>query len=881
MKSVTPRNSAATTKLVGALAAVLVGGLAAGTAHAVPVQANLAGEIERITLDNPADYWTGGKIVVGGQTVILPKNLLLDLPANRLTLWQLVDQAPAECKSRGETGLAKGDTCNLSGTGGIVTLKANHTNGGNIIAGDVLIEKGQEAVTGKVTYINHVDGYFRIDGEPGLDLGGTLARMNDPTSRHTIQMGLGCAAGTDNCSADPRFGLDTDNYVETSTTGYPMCIPSTAPRTWAGLPAQGTPNTFDFSPAVAGSSFQGNADGTGDVLCPSSNRTPDSVVADSRFFAPIQVGDNIEVEGNWETVVDATGARVRFLSFHTSTTHVALGTKPNLTQPDYFIPAEVFVEGPSFQNFRARSLMIGFSTRPPDILWWTLHYDPITGTKHEKPFASVLGCDAVTAPGTCSAAGLLGAPNVGAAGANIFRIRYDVDFVIGAKPYLDPCAQLRAEPRFGTGSTFCPNWVTTGKPALYSAQAIAEMFAVLSPIPHELQARTGHGLAAAKAGYDLKTVDINGQPATNGQYLYPLGMNLGGIELAEMTEININNLQMAAPFSGIPWNLDRRLSPNGCKRAADGVTPVCEGTPQPLIPFPYEDYDPRTQTNGCAALAGSACELPSTGYNDARFTAAPLTNVRNRILSYMTQIGTTTPARYDFAGNASVLAWPPVDPAGTAIQATPTVEYCVSEAGNCLIPPPAPACATGQVVLNGSCVVPVPECTAGQVLENNVCVTPTLTCGTGQTASNGFCVATVPTCTATQTLQNNVCVNNAPVCVSPQVLSANNVCVTPDTLTVPTITWTAGGGARGLALVAKSSTAAANLTVTANAGTTQVLTPLALTRVIVNQGAITCTALSPCWVLPATRTVGNVKPTSVVITSDRLGRITLTSPANF
>ena len=880
MKSVTTTKSAATTQLAAVLAAVLVGGLAAGTANAVPTQAQIAGEIERITLDNPADYWTGGKIVVGGQTVILPKNLLLDLPANRLTLWQLVDQAPEPCKSRGETGLAKGDTCNLSGTGGIVTLSANRTNGNNIIAGDVFIEKGQEAVTGKITYINHTDGYIRIDGQVGADVGGTLARMNDPTSRHTIQMGLGCAAGTDNCSADVRFGLDTDNYVETATTGYPMCIPSTAARAaWSGLPQQGTTNTFNFSPAVSGAAFQGNADGTGDVLCPSTNRTPDLVVADSRRFAPIQVGDNIDVEGNWETVVDASGARVRFLSYHTSMVHVALGTKGNLTQPDYFIPAEVFVEGPSFQNFRARSLMIGFSTLPPDILWWTLHYDPITGTKHEKPFASTAGCDAVAGAGTCSLAGLLGAPNLGAAGGNIFRIRYDVDFVIGAKPDLDPCAQLRAEPRFGAASTFCPNWVTTGKPALYNAQAIAELFAVLSPIPHELQARTGHGLAAAKAGFDLKTVDINGQPATNGQYLYPLGINLGGVELAEMTEININNLQMAKPFSGIPWNLDRRLSPNGCKRDANDV-PVCEGTPQPLIPFPYEGYDPREQTTGCGALAAGNCEIPIAGYNDPNFTAGPLTRVRDRVLSYMTRIGTTTPARYDFAGNASLLAWPPVDPAGTAILATPTVEYCVSEAGNCLIPPPAPACGTGQVVLNGSCVSPVPNCTAGQVLENNVCVNPTLTCGTGQTASNGFCIATVPTCTATQVLQNNVCVRTAATCATNQIV-VNNACVTPDTLTVPTITWAAAGGARGLALVAKSSTAAAVLTLSAFTGTTQVIPNTVLTRVVVNQGTITCTALSPCWVLAATRTTGNVKPTSVVINSDRFGTITRTSPANF
>jgi len=886
MKSSKQTLRSANRRLAGSIAMLLAGAYVASPAQAIPTQANIAGEIERITLDNPADHWTGGKVVVAGQTVILPKNLLIDLPANRLTLWQLVDQAPEPCKSRGETGLAKGDTCNVAGMGAIVTLSANRTSAGNVIAGDVLIEKGQEAVTGKVTFINFNDGYLRIDGEPDVDAGGILARMNDPTSRHSIQQGLGCTPGAlDNCSPDPRFGLDPDNYVQTATTGYPMCIPSTMARSWAGLPQQGASNTFNFSAAVAGGTAQAGADGTGDALCPESNRPVNDVVADSRRFAPIKVGDNIEMEGNWEVVDDPINGRVRFLSFHTSLTHVALGTRADLTQPDYFLPSEVFVEGPSFQNLRARSLLIGFSTRPPDILWWTLHYDPVTGTHHEKPFASTAGCDAVTALGTCSAAGILGAPNLGAAGGNIFRIRYDVDFVIGAKADLDPCAQVNAEPRFGLARKVCPNWVTTGKPALYNEAAIGDMFALLSPIPHELQARTGHALAATKAGIVQQAVDVNGKEATFGQYLYPLGINLGGIELAEMTEINVNNLQMAHPFSGIPWNLDRRLSPNGCLRQLQGTgtnaveVPVCEGTPQPLIPFPFEGYDPREQTNGCAALAGSACELPKTAYTDAVYTAAPLSNVRNRVLSYMTRIGSSTPAVYDFAGNASVLAWPPVDPVGTPIAVTPAVDYCISEAGNCLPPPATPTCGDGTVLANGACIVPQPTCAPGQVIENNACVNPTLACATGQTAVDGFCVFQVPTCTATQVLQNNVCVNVTPVCAT-GLTAQGTACV--DTLTASSITWVATGGARGLRVVLKASAPSGpvpTIQVSATSGPTTVLPATTLTPVAVNQGAISCTGASPCWVFsrPPQRTVADVKPTSIVFRSSKGGVLTVTS----
>ena len=55
-------------------------------ASAAPVIAPVVGEIQFITLDTPGDHWSGGTIVVGGEIVTLPRNLLIDLPANRLTL---------------------------------------------------------------------------------------------------------------------------------------------------------------------------------------------------------------------------------------------------------------------------------------------------------------------------------------------------------------------------------------------------------------------------------------------------------------------------------------------------------------------------------------------------------------------------------------------------------------------------------------------------------------------------------------------------------------------------------------------------------------------------------------------------------------------------
>src|SRR6185369_9544315 len=92
-------------------------------------------------------------------------------------------------------------------------------------------------------------------------------------SRHSIQSGAGCAGGP-NCSADPRFTLDPDNYVIAFSTGYPVCIPSSVPRNFPGLPAIPTSGIA----AVANGPTQANANGVGDRSCPDTNRTPNLVV---------------------------------------------------------------------------------------------------------------------------------------------------------------------------------------------------------------------------------------------------------------------------------------------------------------------------------------------------------------------------------------------------------------------------------------------------------------------------------------------------------------------------------------------------------------------------------------------------------------------------
>ena len=586
----------------------------AQTASAAPI----TGEIERLTLNSQTDPWSGGIMVVGGQNIILPRNLLMDLPANRLTLNQIFTQAPPACLQRAESGLAKADFCNANKTGAIATIHANRTSAGNVIAGDIFIQKGVDTVKGNVTYINYTDGYFRLNGILNDANTGVMVRINDPGNRHTVQQGLGCQTGSVNCSPDPRFTLDPDNYTNTFSTGVPSCIPSTVARSFVDtLDLDGDANITETL------STQSTTSGTGDLLCPSTNRTADLVVADSRRFAPIQIGDSIEAEGNFETINN-----VKFLSAHTTTIGRALGTRDVAGQPDYLSLDEVGIDAPGFQNQRARTLFIGFASLNTDVMIWSLHYDPTTNNAHEFPLATVVGCDNAAGAGTCGQNGL-----VAGVGGNIWKIRHDVDFLAPAtSPRLDPCDHLRADPRFAASNP-CP-----------AGGTFEEQFGVLSPVPHEIMARTGRKFADATGS--LKTIDILGNTATNGEYLFPLGLGLGGIVGPEFVEIDLNALDTPFSFSGLPWNLDRRLSPGGCNGP-------CETTPQPLSPFPFEIIDPRTQA-----------PVPTGAYNDPTFSASPLTNASNRILSYVdATIG-------NFNGNSTVLAWPPANPPLQTITAT-------------------------------------------------------------------------------------------------------------------------------------------------------------------------------------------------------------------
>lgn len=522
------------------------------SAQAVITQAPVIGEITRITVDNPADIYSRGTIEVGGQSVIIPANYVIDLPANRLTLQQFFTQAPPDCLAAGETGLAKEDTCNTSNTGAAATILANRSDAGNVIAGDVFIEKAAESVLGTVTYIDYTDGYLRINGVVGDPTTGTMVRINDPSGRFTIQQGLGVAdpANVVNGSADPRFGVDPDNYTTTFSTGYPACIPSTV---------TGGNRTVGADPIS----------GAGDEFCPVTNRTGSNNPPDAFRFAPILVGDHISAEGNYEVING-----VQFLSAHTLVVHVALVTTNG--QPDYIIFDEVEWDVAGFNNERARTLFIGFSTRADSFVdIFALHIDPATGQETEHIVTSTVGCEAVGGAGTCTNQG------IGVTAPGIFKLRYDVDFIdptlIAKKPELYPCPVLQLSNLAQIGHTDpCSG--------LGQAASLAQNFRVVSPISRDLIGRSRNKVVGNGGGAFGDSMDITGSPSPNGEYLNPVGVGH-----PEFVEVNLNAIQTPLIFEGQPWNLDRRLGPGGSEVATNPGSTL-------LDPFPYSGLDPRAQT---------------------------------------------------------------------------------------------------------------------------------------------------------------------------------------------------------------------------------------------------------------------------------------------
>lgn len=322
-----------------------------------PSQFDITGFLSEATLDPQcaADAHCGGTLTVNGHKVLVPKETIVMLPANALTWQEMFAQAPAPWGLNGTayngatpgptSGMAQSD-CAVAPVGGIcstppLTTYEFHIQGNRVgetyMAG--LIFMSQQSLNSGVGFINHIDyslGEMRVGGTlnrtaTGVPIDtldpanpGARVRINDPFGKFAMLQ-----------TPDPRLTLDADNPTIKSETGFPMCLPRTAP-------------TVD---AVTG------ARTTNDLLCPEENRPldpngafvgsftmspPAGVYPNPNVMAPFEVGDYVTYAGSLvNDAADpttspwpATGSAGTYISAHTITNNIAIYTAAG-TSPAY------------------------------------------------------------------------------------------------------------------------------------------------------------------------------------------------------------------------------------------------------------------------------------------------------------------------------------------------------------------------------------------------------------------------------------------------------------------------------------------------------------------------------------------------------------------
>lgn len=302
-------------------------------------QFDITGFLQEATVTSTGDAHSGGTLKINGHTVTVPRETIVILPANALTWQEMFAKAPAPYTGVA-TGMALADIPTPLTTYEFEVI--GNRVGDTYIAG--LIFMSQQALNsgaGFINFINYATGEMNVGGQIVVDaLGnpvlsgtnpGTRVRLNDPVGRYGRIM-----------SPDVRFTVDPDNPTITAATGYPMCLPRTAPvggvTTDVLCPEGNRPITVaasPTSPAVYSTNFT-----TNNLTNPGFPMFP-GVFPDSTLQAPFEVGDWITFAGTLvtdNTLAPTTGpwpgTASTYISAHTIVNNVAIYTFPS-SNPAY------------------------------------------------------------------------------------------------------------------------------------------------------------------------------------------------------------------------------------------------------------------------------------------------------------------------------------------------------------------------------------------------------------------------------------------------------------------------------------------------------------------------------------------------------------------
>jgi len=260
----------------------------------------------------------GGTLTLNGGPIVIPCNLVIQLPANTMTWADFVNGGPSLALGSGYPSFEMRAVGNMVGT--------------RRIAG--LLYASQQSLntsTGVITGIDYATGNLKVD--TGNAAKPAIVQINDPNGRFGRKQ-----------TPDPRFSVDDANPTVHSGTGYPMCVPRTDPATADDplCPQQNRPKpsatgqcrNFSLSGIVPPKSGELTPAAAGQVYC--SEFVMNTVAAraatdpDPRQQTPFEVGDSITFSGT--LTKDAAGAE--YTSAHTVEANIGIYTMPG-TQPSY------------------------------------------------------------------------------------------------------------------------------------------------------------------------------------------------------------------------------------------------------------------------------------------------------------------------------------------------------------------------------------------------------------------------------------------------------------------------------------------------------------------------------------------------------------------
>src|SRR3954447_5124692 len=367
------------------------GGVAVGLPPFVPIPApqktlpavspfNIIGFIQKATLDNPGDVFSGGTLTVNGITITVPRHTLFQMPATSMTWQELFALAPSATPPDGlpcantsalpcstgpyglnssngpQTGLALNDSPAPATTYEVTVLGNRVVGGGNdqYVAG--LIFLSQQSLNSGQGYINFID-YAKGELWVSSTLGGPTGarvRINSPVGRYGLSQ-----------TPDQRFTADEDNPTIRAESGYPMCIARFDPATATDSlcpqwnrpedPQTGAYQTiFTMPPPPAVSPTPA----AGDPLPP----------PDATQQAPFEINDFITFSGT--LVKDSSSS---YLSAHTIVANLGIFTAPG-TMPAYIAIEDMLLgvggnPNPLFPQEAVEKLRItAFTTDPSQLI---------------------------------------------------------------------------------------------------------------------------------------------------------------------------------------------------------------------------------------------------------------------------------------------------------------------------------------------------------------------------------------------------------------------------------------------------------------------------------------------------------------------------------